>query len=95
MMDPDLIIDDEYVYAVGNDCNQRGKKLEDILDEYVVILKEIKSEAIMAGNVSEALEAFIGCVEPLKDQITELSQRVEERSSNFIQDVNDADQYLF
>lgn len=94
-MDPDLIIDDEYVSAVGYDCNQRGRKLEEVLEQYVAILKEIQEEALVEGDVSDALEAFVGCVELMKGSLRELSQTIEKRCSDFIQDVNDADQYLF
>lgn len=94
-MDPNLIIDDEYILDVGSDCNRRGIKLEEILEQYLGILKEIQTEALVEGNVAEALVAFVSCVELLKGQIKDLSKSVDDRSYSFIQDVNDADQYLF
>lgn len=94
-MDPNLIIDDEYILAVGGDCNRRGIKLEETLEQYLEILKEIQTEALVEGNVAEALVAFVGCVELIKGQLENLSKSVDDRSNSFIQDVNDADQYLF
>lgn len=94
-MDPNLIIDDEYIFAVGDDCKRRGIKLEEALEQYLEILKEIQTEALVEGNVAEALVAFIGCVELLKGQLEDISKTMYNRSYSFIQDVNDADQYLF
>lgn len=94
-MDPNLIIDDEYVYDVGEDCAQRGEKLEEILDAYLVILNEIKTEALIEGSVSDALSAFIECVTLLNDELTTLSQSVDGTGMCFIQDVNTADDFLF
>lgn len=94
-MDPNLIIDDEYIFAVGDDSKRRGKKLEEALEQYLEILKEIQTEALVEGNVAEALVAFVGCVELLKGQLEDISKTMYNRSYSFIQDVNDADQYLF
>lgn len=94
-MDPNLIIDDEYVYAVGNNCYRRGKKLEDILEQYATILSEIQGESLVEGKISEALGEFIQCISLLKGELGELSKSIDDRTSSFIQDVNDADQYLF
>ena len=37
-MDPNLIIDDDYVTGVGSDSETRGNALEGILDQYLTIL---------------------------------------------------------
>lgn len=94
-MDPNLIIDDEYVYSVGDDCVLRGRKLEEILDSYLAILNEIKSEALIEGDISDALGLFIECVTPLNDQLTTLSKSVDDTCLRFVQDVNTADDFLF
>lgn len=94
-MDPNLIIDDEYIFAVGDDSKRRGIKLEEALEQYLEILKEIQTEALVEGNVAEALVAFAGCVELLKGQLEDISKTMYNRSYSFIQDINDADQYLF
>lgn len=94
-MDPNLIIDDDYVYDVGDACAEHGKKLEDILDAYVAILREIKAEALVEGEISDALGVFIECVAQLNDQLTTLSDNVDSKCMSFINDVNTADSYLF
>lgn len=94
-MGRDLIIDDEYVSAVGDACNQRGIQLEEIFEQYVTILKEIQAEALVEGDVSEALAAFIAYAESVKGGIGEVSESISKRCTSYIQDVNNADRYLF
>lgn len=94
-MDPNLIIDDDYVYDVGDDCRLRGRKLEEVLDSYLTILNEIKSEALLDGSIADALSAFIECVALLNDQLTTLSKNVDDTGLSFIQEINTADDYLF
>ena len=94
-MDPNLIIDDDYVDDVGRDSTTRGNKLEGILDNFLTILNEMKAEAIVEGKIADALAAYISCVSLLNDQLTEISLSVERADRGFIQDVNTADEYLF
>ena len=54
---------------MGDDCVVRGRKLEEIIDSYLTILNEIKSEALLDGSIADALGAFIECVALLNDQI--------------------------
>lgn len=94
-LDPNLVIDDDYVHKVGNGCKTRGVKLEEIIDSYIVILNEIKNEALIEGDISDALGAYIECVTLLNDQLRTLSENVKEICLGFITDVNEADSYLF
>ena len=95
MVDPNLIIDDAYITDVGKYCVKRGNQLEDILDEYVVILREIKNEAIMQGEISETLQEFIECVSLLNRQVLEMSRNTKVVCTNFVSDIDKADSFLF
>ena len=94
-MDPNLIISDEYVEDVGTYCVKRGRTLEDIMDSYLGILREIKNEAIITGEISQTLEEFIDCVSQLNNQLKDISNNVYAASVQFVSDVNDADSFLF
>jgi len=94
-MDPNLIIDDDYVYSVGDASTRRGRQLEKILDSYLSILNEIHSEALLSGEIADALAAYIGCVTLLNDQLTTISKSVDDTGMSFIQEINTADEYLF
>lgn len=95
MMDPNLIIDDNYVDNVGRNCAFRGYKMEGFLDSYLTILNEIKDAALVEGKTAQALEVFAECVAMLNDQLTTLSKSVQRTGSAFIQEINTADEYLF
>lgn len=94
-MDPNLIISDEYVEDVGTYCVKRGRTLEDIMDSYLGILREIKYEAITGGEISQTLGEFIECVSLLNNQLKEVSNNANTASKYFVIDINDADSYLF
>ena len=94
-MDANLIIDDNYVQEVGRLSSIRGRKLEEILDNYVGILTEIETEAITSGEISQALVSFRECVTMLNDRLSTISTNVNTVANSFIIDVNTEDDYLF
>jgi len=95
MADHSLVIDDEYVVGVGGHCKTRGRELEDILIEYIAILEEIRTEAILEGEIANALTDYIACVKLLRDRITAISNNIQTVTNNFVTDVDEADSYLF
>lgn len=94
-MDENLVIDDDYVQDVGDVCARRGKELEEILSSYLEILDTIKSEALMEGDISSALETFNECASAISGQLEKISSQVQDVCGAFIVEVNDADSYLF
>ena len=94
-MDANLIIDDEYVHAVGDLCKTKGEELEKLLDSYVQILSEIENEAISKGEISNTLTIYKGYVKKLNDGLSFVSSNVNAVCSGFITDINTADDYLF
>lgn len=95
MADHTLVIDDEYIMGVGSHCKNRGRALEEILVEYISILEEIRSEAILGGEIATALGDYIGCVKLRKERITAISNNVKTVTNNFVADIDEADAYLF
>lgn len=94
-MDANLIIDDDYVTSVGTKAYQKAVKLEQIFEDYILILEEIKSEALVSGEISEALETYIECVRSLKGQLKKVSESLKTICQSFLIDINEADDYLF
>lgn len=94
-MDPNLIIVDEYVQQIGRRCAQRGEALEGILADYLQLLREIKTEALVDGRTSNSLGVFIDCVSLLSDQLGILSDNADRACQTYISDINTADDYLF
>ena len=94
-MDPNLIIDDDYIQEVGRLSLKRAKELDEILASYIEVLREIESEAITSGKTAQAISAYVGCVSLLTDRLSTSSEMIKKVASSFIIDVNVADEYLF
>lgn len=94
-MDPDLVIDDDYVKSVGKSCGNRGGSLDKILKSYLDILKDIRKCAVLQGETANALDAYIGCVLQLTGQLKTISENVFSASNSFIVEVDRADDFLF
>lgn len=94
-MDSNLIISDEYIEEVGKACAKRGNVLDEILYSFILILKEIRQEAIIEGETAQALGEFIDCISRLRNQLQDISDNVNEACKYFVIDVNDADSFLF
>lgn len=94
-MDPNLIIDDGYIGTAGDYSALRGRNLEEIFDSFIVILEEIKTEAITSGEINNALEQYIQVVKMLDNHISDISSGVNTRCDSFLTAINEADSYLF
>ena len=94
-MDPNLIIDDDYITGVGHNCLVRGQDLDEIFEKYTTILDGISKDAVLAGAVSEALVAYISCASTLKGHLDEISDNINNCCKSFINGINQADDYIF
>lgn len=94
-MDTNLIIDDDYIQDVGTLCRQRGEKLEEILTSYLDILQEIRDEAVMDGAICASLEAYKECASMISGQLETISEQIQNVCKAFINEINEADSYLF
>ena len=94
-MDEKLIISDEYVSAVGSNCDQRGELWGDMLEQYIEILDEIRNEAIVSGDIALALSQFIGCAKMLQGEIEKVSSSMKRVCNCMLERIDEADQYLF
>ncbi len=94
-MDPNLIIDDSYVLTVGESSKTRGDALEGIMDNFVSILEATNTDGFIEGATATALRDFISCVKLLNDKLQEVSEQVNLVCQSFLQEINEADSYLF
>ena len=95
MASNDLIIDDDYCKSMQIYFMQQGEQLDELISDYVVILKEINSNAIVGGEVSKALGAYISYAQKLSKQFSDISSVSKIQINNFLISVDNADQYLF
>lgn len=94
-MDKALIVDDEYIKEVGRYSQTRGKELEQLLGNYIKVLEEIKNEAIVEGEISNSLSAYIDCVKLLTERLEIISSNMKTVCNNLVADIDAADSYLF
>lgn len=91
----DLIVDDENLREIGNYFQEFSKTLESSLDDYTNILKEIKTEAVMSGTISEALDTFIMCAKMLDSSISGLGIEIKNSVDRYLEEIDEKDQYLY
>ena len=90
-----LQIDDDYCKTMGDYFVQEGNEIEGFISEYVVILERIKSNAIIKGDVANALGSYIEYTKKLKGKISGISTASKQQTGKFLASVDNADLYLF
>lgn len=95
-MNNELIIDDEHLKSAGKYCRCKGNMVIDkMIDEYIAKLKEIEEQALISGTISDQFTAYIMKAESLKECAGEIGEKVENLINLYIQEIDNADQYLF
>lgn len=95
MAKKDLIVDDEYCTAMGKYFEKQGEELDKLIVEYIEVLQNIKSTAIVKGEVSKALKVYIEYVKKMKNQLGSVSKNANNQVSSFLNRIDTEDQYLF
>lgn len=96
MSSSDLVIDDEYISALGSFYINMGDNIVDeMINSYIKKMQEIKDKAIMEGEIAESLEAFIEYAQNLKDVAGEIGTELKDLMEYFITDIDKADEFLF
>lgn len=95
MASNELIIDDDYCRSMGAYFTKQGQQLDQMISEYVAILQDVRSNAIVSGDVATALSAYISYAERLNKQIGNISTNASNQITAFLKKVDTADQYLF
>ena len=91
----ELIIDDDYVKSMGRFYSTMGSNIDQMIDDYISKLQEIKASAIMEGDIAEALNTYITSAQALKEKAGNMGSEMRDLVNNFIADIDDADQFLF
>lgn len=95
MAEKDLIIDDDYCTSMGNYFYLQGQMLNTMIKAYIATLEKVRSNAIKEGEVADALDAYLVYVKKLDGQIKEISVIAKNQVSDFLTQVDSADEYLF
>lgn len=95
MASNELIVDDEYCRTMGNYFIKKGSEINSAIIEYVSLLEDIKTNAIVSGDVSDALGVYIEYAWKLVNQVDKIGETVQREINSFLVRVDEADQYLF
>lgn len=90
-----ILINDDEIYEIGDFCDDMGKKLQDMIDDYLDLLKKINTDALMKGDPAEALNSFISYGEILKNVIKDTGDSIEDYAEEYVDLIDEKDSYLF
>lgn len=95
MVNKELIVDDDYCKTIGKYFVSRGAHLEVVISEYIQILESIKQDAIISGDVANALQVYIEYSKKMQNKIRNISNSAKNQTDALISKIDEADQYLF
>lgn len=95
MASNELIVDDDYCRKMGNYFEKQGEQLDNYISTYISILENIENDAIMSGDTSNALSAYINQAKKMNKQIDSISKTAKAYAEKFISKIDEADEFLF
>lgn len=90
-----LKFEDEYVNGTGKHILEQMTELDEGYSNYINIMKAIRDDGLMEGETATALEAYIEYASYLCTKIKCLGECVDTTCREFVDEVNEKDQYLF
>ncbi len=90
-----LIISDEYVRACGEYIENQGKRFDQFFTEYITILQNATSLAFCSGEIHTALNKYTDIAIQCKGIVSDTSQLVKNTTDCFLDDIDDADSFLY
>lgn len=91
----DLIVVDEYYAKMGEYFKKKGQHLENIGEEYLLALKQIRMRGICSGETADALDAYIELGEKLKECALRIGNSAAVIAKTYVDTIDRKDQYLF
>lgn len=95
MTDNQMIIDEDYCKEMNNYYIQQAEFLNLFIIQYIEILKETKTKALVSGSVATAMAIYISHVELLQNQIRNITYDIDNDIGNFIRQVESEDTITF
>lgn len=91
----DIIMSDEFVEEMSGKLSKEARRLERNLDDYILLLKEIKERAIMEGNTAKALSEFISIASKMNGVFENFGELAQITCDNYKSDFDEADEELY
>ena len=95
MASDQCIIDDAYCTAMGTYFKRQGERLDQMVEDYIAVLKTIRDTGVTKGDIHTVLEGYITYAEKMKAKIGTISENAQSLVNKFLTRVDETDQYLF
>lgn len=91
----DIIMSDDFVDEMASKLVKEANKLEQHVDDYIRLLKEIHERGIMEGNTADALSEFISIASKLNGIFADFEELLQITCDNYKYDFDEADEELY
>lgn len=91
----DLIIYDESINDTGEFIKTTSSELQTIMDNYIDIMTQIKTNAIKSGDISDKLDTFIQYANQLKSTISSVGEDISMDMGTYLEEIDKKDEYLY
>lgn len=91
----DLIVFDQEYYYAKREIKEYGEALVKLMDDYITKVRFVMDEAINDELITEALQALIDQISPLKEIVEGVTQQVSSDCENFVRGIDAADDFLY
>lgn len=95
MAGKELVIEEANCRELRNYLYNQGIEMENIIDQYITILQTISRSGIISGDVSNALQAYIGYAGEMKGQIGKISEATKNHIDAFLREIENIDKLTF
>lgn len=91
----DLVIEEEELNYVCECLDQKADEIENKINSYLEILNYISENAIVSGDFSESLKAYIEYANKMQKQFTLIAQQNKKILAQFLNKIDEDDSYIF
>lgn len=91
-----VVIDDNYIGQVKQNYSVAGQKMNEVIEEYVSILRKLIEEEGLSGKTAEKLNQFTDLAESLlKDTMLHWSRQTTGQMEHYVAEIDQADMEIY
>lgn len=91
----DLIVDEAYLQETADYIMNSGYLINKSIQSYITILNQIRQNAILDGEIAEALSTFIMLTEKLKGISGRVGSQIHALTESCLEEIRSADNFQF
>ena len=90
-----FVVDDEYCREISGFSGSQGKEIDDAVESYLRIMKDVRSLAIISGGLSDALREYSQHAGRLSGTVKKISDTAARKMDEYIFGIEEMDQFIF